>query len=84
MTDTDPNPNDYHPISCARYSEYERAILHRRELRLRWRENNVIHDETVLPLDLRTQNHQEFLVCRSHSGAVLTLRLDHIRHVEFR
>lgn len=28
---------DYQPISCALYSSYEVAILHRTPLRVRWR-----------------------------------------------
>jgi Rho-binding antiterminator len=78
---TDPT-SDYRPIPCARYSEYELAILHRQKLRLRWREGNVIHEEIVVPLDLRTREHQEFLICRSQNGVELMLRLDHIRRME--
>jgi Rho-binding antiterminator len=81
MTDArDQKP--YAPIACARYSEYEVAILHRQKLHLRWREDNVFHDEVVLPLDLKTQNHEEFLICRSGSGKTVTIRLDRIQRME--
>ena len=80
---TDPrNPTDYAPIGCARYSEYEVAILHRQKLHLRWYVDNVHYDQVVLPLDLKTANHEEFLICRSASGETLTIRLDRIHRME--
>ncbi len=72
----------YAPIACARYSEYEVAILHRQKLHLRWREDNVFHDQVVLPLDLKTQNHEEFLICRAASGETQTNRLDPNQRME--
>lgn len=77
--------NDLHPyapIACARYSEYEVAILHRQKLRLRWSENNVVYEQVVLPLDLKTEHHEEFLICRDDMGAPHTIRLDRIRRME--
>lgn len=71
----------YAPIACARYSEYEVAILHRQKLHLRWQENNVHYDQVVQPLDLKTANHEEFLICRNNAGATLTIRLDHIHRM---
>ena len=35
------NQDPYSPIACARYSEYEIAILHRQKLHLRWHEGNA-------------------------------------------
>lgn len=81
MTDAQ-DQKPYSPIACARYSEYEVAILHRRKLHLRWREDNVFHDQVVLPLDLKTLNHEEFLICRAASGETVTIRLDHIQRME--
>lgn len=75
------NQNPYSPIACERYSEYEVAILHRQKLHLRWRENNVHYDQVVLPLDLKTVNHEEFLVCRGSQGDTLSIRLDRIQHM---
>jgi transcriptional antiterminator Rof (Rho-off) len=58
------------------------AILHRRKLRLRWWENNVHYDQAVLPLDLKTSHHEEFLICRRETGETLTIRLDRIHKME--
>lgn len=76
------NRDPYSPIACARYSEYEVAILHRQKLHLRWHEGNVHYDRVVLPLDLKTVNHEEFLVCRDSAGATLNIRLDRIQRME--
>lgn len=73
---------DYVPIACERHSEYELAILHRRRLRLVWADANVLHDEVVLPLDIQTARHEEFLACRTEDGAVRRIRLDRIRRME--
>lgn len=72
----------YAPIPCALYSEYELTILRRRRLRLRWREDNVIHARVVLPLDLETRHHQEFLLGRTEHGEHLRIRLDRIVAME--
>jgi len=81
MTDTDLMSNAYTPISCDRYSELELAILKRRRLRMRWVEGNVVHEDLVLPLDLRTRAGREFLICQRGAGT-FELRLDQIRHWE--
>ncbi len=78
---TEPSTTDYVPIACSLHSEYELAILHRQPLHLIWTENNVIHDEVVLPLDLKTEHHEEFLLCRSKDGSMREIRLDHIRRM---
>ena len=70
MTERQPN-TPYVPIPCARYSEYELAILHRQRLRLVWSDGNVIHDQTVLPLDLRTMKGDD-----STDGGGTTPRTD--------
>lgn len=70
---------DYRPISCVRYSHYELAIMHRRALRLMWCDGNLIHYATVLPLDLQTRNHAEYLIGRDACGADVRIRLDLIR-----
>ena len=73
---------DYVPISCDLHSEYELAILRRQWLRLVWADNNVIHDEVVLPLDLKTKHHEEYLVCRVKGDTTREIRLDRVRRVE--
>ena len=75
------NQNPYAPIACARYSEYEIAILHRQKMRLRWHRDNVHYDQVVTPLDLKTINHEEFMVFRVDSGETLTIRLDRLHQM---
>jgi transcriptional antiterminator Rof (Rho-off) len=72
----------YRPISCARYDQYEIAILHRRPMHLVWDEANVIYDRVVTPLNLRTAHGQEFLILRLDSGETHEVRLDRIRRAE--
>jgi Rho-binding antiterminator len=78
MTDTP----DYRPIACDLYSEYELAILHRQQLRLTWVADNVIYNQVVQPLDLKTENKQEFLLCQTEAGKALRIRLDYVRKME--
>lgn len=73
---------DYRPIDCAVYSELELAILHRRRLRLVWREGDVLYRQQVLPLDLETCAGEEFLHLRDHQGRHRRIRLDHIRRFD--
>jgi len=73
---------DYRPISCGQYSLYELAIMHRQRLRVTWVEDNVIYDQLILPTDLQTRNHEEFLVCEDQAGGVHRVRLDRIRRVQ--
>ena len=72
---------DYHPISCASYDEYEIAIMHHARLHLTWQENNVIYDQTVTPLNLRTEAGAEYLILCDASGSTREVRLDHIRRM---
>ena len=73
---------DYRPISCAIYSQYELAILHRTALRLRWREGDgVIHLEFLTPEDLETRCGEEFLLARNGAGNTVRVRLDRVRTV---
>lgn len=72
----------YAPIGCDSYSEYELAIMHRQRLRLRWQEENVVYRQTVLPVDLRTVQHEEFLICRDDNGETHRIRLDRIQKME--
>ncbi len=37
---------------------------------------------TVLPLDLKTEHREEFLICRTDDGTRHTLRLDRIHKME--
>ena len=71
--------SDYRSISCANYDEYEIAILHHQRLHLVWRDGNVIHDQEITPLNLRTAQGEEYLVLRLASGETTEIRLDRIR-----
>lgn len=71
--------SDYRSISCANYDEYEIAILRHQRLHLVWHDGNVIHDQVITPLNLRTAQGEEYLVLRLASGETTEIRLDHIR-----
>lgn len=75
------NESDYQPISCASYDQYEIAIMHRSRMHLVWNDGNVIYDQVVTPLNLRTADGQEFLILRLDTGETREVRLDHIRRV---
>ncbi|HFD79244.1 MAG TPA: transcriptional antiterminator, Rof [Gammaproteobacteria bacterium] len=71
--------SDYRPIDCGLHSEYELAILRAQHLRLRWRdEQDRVRQEVVLPTDLQTRHHEEFLIARDPAGGQLRIRLDRI------
>lgn len=71
-------PPAYAPLDCARYSELELAIMRQQRLLLRWHGRGMQHIETVLPLDLRTRRHAEYLVHLNGTGQRRFLRLDRI------
>jgi Rho-binding antiterminator len=73
-----PDGSPYTPIDCDRYSEIELAVMQCRRVRLRWREGNIVHDRTVLPFDLETRHHEEFLIVQLPDTTRTTIRLDHI------
>jgi len=70
--------NDYIPISCAQHSEYELAIMQKKELHIRWRENHSLHHANVLPVDLQTRNQAEYLLVINESEQTFEIRLDTI------
>lgn len=75
--------NDYTPIDCGLYSEYELLIMRRRRLRMHWRdEDGHDHMETVRPTDLQTRNSQEFMYAVTDDGSERCIRLDHIIKIE--
>jgi len=74
---------DYAPIDCAVHSGYELAIMHRQRLRLTWRGNDgITHIKMVIPTDLRTLNHEEFMDVLDEQGNTHCIRLDRIQHHE--
>jgi len=76
------NQSDYWPIPCASYDQYEIAILHRRRMHLVWEDGNVVYDQVVIPLNLRTTEGQEFLLLKQENGDTREVRLDHIRRAD--
>ena len=77
--DEDKGSDDYTPIPCGLYSEYEVAIMHRETLRLHWRdERGMDHIDRVIPQDLQTRNHCEYLIAEDSTGGTLAIRLDRI------
>lgn len=76
--------DDYRPIDCGLYSEYELAIMHRQHLRVHWRDDEGRdHLAVLLPLDLRTEpSKEEFLLARDIDGHAVKLRLDRILKME--
>ena len=80
MTNDD---NNYQPISCELYSEYELAIMHGQKVKLVWHEQGQSRIATVMPLDLVTRDHQEFLIAEDHQREPLQIRLDFIRSQQF-
>jgi Rho-binding antiterminator len=69
----------YTPIDCDLYSEYEVAILHRQRMRLKWQDDEGNeHTEVVMPQDLKTEEHREYLIATGTDGSPLRIRLDHI------
>jgi Rho-binding antiterminator len=75
MSDDD----NYTPIDCGIYSEYEVAIMHRRRLRLHWQDDaGIDHVESVMPQDLETRNKCEYLIAERQDSTTLQVRLDRI------
>ncbi len=69
----------YTPIDCGVYSEYELAIMHRRKMRLHWKDDEgTDHIDNVLPQDLKTADKREYLIAERQDGSTLKLRLDRI------
>ena len=75
--------SDYTPIDCALYSSFELAIIRRQRLRIAWRTpDGTSHLAHLLPCDLQTRDHAEYLLVRSNDGTELELRLDRIIRAE--
>lgn len=69
----------YIPVACSLHSEYELAIMHKTSLQLDWLdEAQQPHKDSVMPLDIKTINHQEYLIVQSRNGERHEIRLDKI------
>lgn len=74
---------DYVTIDCALHSEYELAILHAKRLRISWcQPDGQLHVDVLQPRDLKTRDHEEYLIAEQNDSQQLELRLDHIRKFE--
>lgn len=75
--------SDYTPIDCGLHSQYELAVMHRRRLRVSWRD--AAGDscmQVLVPRDLQTRAGAEYLIGETLDGRRLELRLDHILRAE--
>ncbi len=52
--------------------------MHRSELNLSWQSANALLTQTILPVDIKTKNKQEFLYVRTEKNEILEIRLDKI------
>jgi len=80
MNNPIPEPN-YVPVDCDMHSRYELACLRRKPVHLTWIAENVVYDQSVIPLDVRTESHAEYLIVRLASAEERRIRLDHIRRM---
>ena len=70
---------DYRRISCQRYAELEVAIVHQLPLRMAWHTpDGGCHIEQLRPCDLRSREHEEFLLAENSRGDAIEIRLDRI------
>ncbi len=71
--------SNYTPISCAQHDVYESAIVQGKKLRLSVSlQNKSDYVQVVRPIDLKTQDAQEFLIAITETGEKVSVRLDHI------
>ena len=69
----------YKPIACVLHDEYEIAIMHKKQLNIKWiDESGQAHKANVRATDILVKDKQEFLIARTQDGEVLCLRLDNI------
>jgi transcriptional antiterminator Rof (Rho-off) len=71
--------DSYKPIACGLHSEYELVIIRRVNLRLGWMDaHGQEHIGNILPLDIYTRDHAEYLIVRNIDGQQHEIRLDRI------
>ncbi len=68
----------YRPIACAIYDRYERAILSRTPLTVRWLESERPCEDTVRIQALETAHGTEFVSFEDSRGAHHRVRLDRV------
>lgn len=75
---------EYTPISCELYSQFELWIMHQNKLRLAWRDvSGEGHIGIVRPVDMRAKSGTEFLYFTELAEETsYRVRLDHIIRAE--
>jgi len=69
----------YTPIACSLHDEYEIAIMKKVHLAIKWfDEKGDAHTGSVLPINLKVKNKEEFLVFINHADEERCIRLDKI------
>lgn len=68
----------YLPIACALHDQYEIAIMHKKQLKISWLDNDERHVAQLLPKDILVKDGQEFLVAESQDHKHYCIRLDRI------
>lgn len=71
--------DEYKPISCALYSQFELWIMHGEKIRLAWHtEDSITRIERVVPKDVRAETGVEYLYFRDTHNKSARIRLDRI------
>lgn len=69
----------YVPIACALHDEYEIAIMHKKQLSIKWFDTKgKAHSATVQATDILVSDKEEFLVAKTTDNKELTIRLDRV------
>lgn len=72
----------YQPIACELHDEYEIAIMHKKQLKIRWSDNDEEHTARVMAKDILVKDGQEFLIAESGDNKQYCIRLDRITLLE--
>ncbi len=73
----------YQPITCALHDEYEIAIMQRKNIRIKWLDDNgEYHVDSVLAKDILVKNKEEFLLATRQDQQSLCIRIDKISLLE--
>lgn len=76
--------SEYQPIACVAHERLEFAVLRRQRLNLVWRdEAGETQADTVLPIDVATQEGAEWLSFRRPDGRQGRIRLDRIVSADY-
>ena len=71
--------DEYKPISCALYSQFELWIMHGEQIKLAWHtEDGVTRIERVVPKDVRAEAGVEYLYFHDMNSKSARVRLDRI------